>query len=393
MSEQQPYKTKRTPFLVAFTEQAGFKDTYGGEIGHIRLQAHLITPLDKPSTMVALFMHPIGGGSYLPMMNALAKAGVHVVWCDSRYRGTDSALIMEKVAVDMGKCIKELKDRYGYEKVILGGWSGGGSLSLFYQAEAEDPTVTCTPAGDPPNLTEENFIPADGIMLVAAHWARHQTFTQWLDPSVTDENNPDARDPELDIYNPDNPNQPPYTAEFLARYELAQIERNRRITSHVKAKLAQYKAAGEVNREYAFIVHRTMADPRWLDSTIDANGRKPNWCFLGEPHIVNDSPIGLARYCSSRSWLSQWSYDDANADGKKCANRISVPALVVGNTDDDGITPSHTHGLYNAIKHNNKELHWIEGANHYYFGQPEKAVEAANLCAKWLLEQGFLESN
>jgi len=30
-----------------------------------------------------------------------------------------------------------------------GGWSGGGALSLFYQAEAEDPRVTHTPAGEP----------------------------------------------------------------------------------------------------------------------------------------------------------------------------------------------------------------------------------------------------
>ena len=27
------------------------------------------------------------------------------------------------------------------------------------------------------------------------------------------------------------------------------------------------------------------------------------------------SPVGLARFCSLRSWLSQWSYDDANGGG------------------------------------------------------------------------------
>ena len=27
------------------------------------------------------------------------------------------------------------------------------------------------------------------------------------------------------------------------------------------------------------------------------------------------SPVGLARFCTLRSWLSQWSYDDANGDG------------------------------------------------------------------------------
>ncbi len=392
MASTKQYKTERIPFLIVFDEKAAFKDTYAGEIGRIALAAHLIRPVGKPSGTVAVFMHPIGGCAYLPMMNTLAKAGIHMVWCDSRYRGTDSALIMEKVAIDLGNCIKELKSsRFNYEKVIMGGWSGGGSLSLFYQSEAEDPSVTSSPAGDPPDLTIQEFIPADGIMLIAAHVARHRTFTQWLDPSVMDEDNPEERDVELDIYDPANPNQPPYSAEFLARFEQAQIERNRRITARVKDKLAEYRANGEINREYAFVVHRTMADPRWLDSTIDPNGRKPDWCFLGDPKIVNDSPVGLARYCSLRSWLSQWSYDDANGDGINCARRITVPALVIGNTADDGITPSHTHALFEAVGHDNKELHWVQDANHYYFGQPDKAAEAAALCLDWLQRKQLIE--
>ena len=385
------YETERHPVLVVFDEGAPFKDTYAGEIGRIALKAHLIKPVGKPSKTVAVFMHPIGGGSYLPLLNTLAKAGLHVMWCDSRYRGTDSALIMEKVVVDLGNCIKNLKERHGYEKVILGGWSGGGSLSLFFQAEAENPTVRETPAGDPPDLTQQSFVPADGIMLIAAHLARHRTFTQWLDPSVVDEDNPENRIQELDIYDAENPNQPPYSADFLERFAEAQIERNRRITARVKDKLAEYRANGEVNREYAFVVHRTMADPRWLDPMIDPNERKPNWCFLGDPKIVNDSPIGLARYSSLRSWLSQWSYDDANGDGVESAKRISVPALVIGNTADDGITPSHTNQLYESIGHDNKEIHWIQGANHYYFGQPDKAAESAVLCVDWLTRQNLLD--
>jgi pimeloyl-ACP methyl ester carboxylesterase len=235
------------------------------------------------------------------------------------------------------------------------------------------------------------MVPADGIMLIAAHLARHRTLTQWLDPSVLDEDRPEEREVELDLYDPANPNQPPYTADFLRRFEQAQIERNRRITRRVREKLAAYRAAGEPDREYGFVVHRTMADPRWLDPTIDPNGRRPNWCFLGDPKVVNDSPIGLARFCSLRSWLSQWSHDDARGDGIACAQRITVPALVIGNTADDGITPGHTKQLYAAVGHGDKELHWIEGANHYYFGQPDKCAESAALCADWLRRKGFID--
>jgi len=389
---QSKYAYDRSPYIVVYEDKSPFKDTYAGEIGMVSLTCHLLAPKDHPSDTVVIWSHPIGGGFYLPMMAALAKAGVHVIYCDTRYRGIDTALIMEKVIADLGAVVRDAKERLGYKKIILGGWSGGGSMSLYYQAEAEDPTVTTTPAGDPYDLTAKNFISADGIMLVAAHHARHITFTEWLDPSVTDENDPENRDLELDIYNKDNPNQPPYSKEFLERYRAAQVARNRRITGWVKEKLATYKANGEANREFGFVVHRTMAEPKWLDPTIDPNDRQPNWCFLGDPEVVNDSPVGLARFCSLRSWLSQWSYDDARADGVKCAARTSVPTLVVGNSADDGITPEHTKRLYEAVPHDRKQLKWIKGANHYYFGQKDKAAEAAQTCADWLASEGLLDA-
>lgn len=381
---------ERIPYLIKFKDNSPFKETYGGEIGVTTLKAHLLRPTAKDSKTVVVFMHPVGGGEYLPMVNSLTKAGNHVIYCQSRYPGNDCTLIMEKVVIDLGACIRDAKERLGYEKVILAGWSGGGSLSLFYQSQAENPTITHTPAGDPVDLTAQKLIPADGIMLLAAHVCRAHTFTEWIDPAVLNENDPTVRDPELDIYNPKNPNQPPYSEEFLKKYRAAQIERNRRITRWAKSKLQQLRDADRPADEYSFVVHATMADPKWLDSTIDPNDRKPNWCFLGDPQVVNNNPIGLARFCSLRSWLSQWSYDDTNADGVKCAGEITIPALVIGNSADDGITPMHTHRLYDAIAHDNKQLTFIQGANHYYFGQPHKMQEAIAVCNKWLEEQSLV---
>ena len=60
--------------------------------------------------------------------------------------------------------------------------------------------------------------------------------------------------------------------------------------------------------------HGTVADPRWLDPTVDPNERTPGTSYLGDPQVVNMSPVGLARFCTLRNWLSQWSYDDAGAD-------------------------------------------------------------------------------
>ena len=382
---------ERTAYLMLFQEKsAGFKDVYGG-VDHVVLRSHLMRPAASQSKTVIIFMHPIGGGEYLPLPMALAKAGHHVIYCQSRYPNNDTALIMEKVALDMGECIRDAKERLGYEKVILGGWSGGGSLALFYQRQAEHATVISTPAGDPPNLQEENLIPADGMMLLAAHVSRALTLTEWMDASILDETNPDIRDPELDLYNPDNPNQPPYSVEFQKRYQAAQIARNRRITAWVKAKLEALRTQGKPNEEFAFTVHGTMAAPVWLDNTIDPNERRPNTCFLGDPKVVNNSPIGLARFTTLRSWLSQWSYDESNANGVDDAASMSLPTLVINNAADDACTPSHAKRLFDAVANNNKEFVEIIGATHYYLGQHEQLRQAEQACTLWLRKQGLTD--
>lgn len=381
----------RTPYLMLFEEKTtGFKDVYGG-VDFVVLRSHLMRPENSSSKTVILFMHPIGGGEYLPLPLALAKAGHHVIYCQSRYPNNDTALIMEKVTVDMSECIKDAKQRLGYEKVILAGWSGGGSLALFYQRQAQNTTISSTPAGDPPNLKTHELIPADGMMLLAAHVSRALTLTEWMDASILDEANPDIRDPELDLYNPDNPNQPPYTEEFQNRYQAAQIARNRRITAWVKEKLASLRAQGRNNEEFAFTVHGTMAAPVWLDKTIDPNDRKPGTCFLGDPKIVNNGPIGLARFTTLRSWLSQWSYDDSNANGIDDAANMNLPTLVISNSADDACTPSHAKRLFAALANPNKEFVEIAGATHYYLGQPEELLKAEQACTRWLREQGMTD--
>lgn len=391
MEAAQKYEYDRVPYMIVFQEQAKFKDTYAGRMDFVGLEAHLLRPKNRPAKTVVIFMHPIGGGAYLPMVSALAKQGYHVIYCNSRYRGVDSALIMEKVVLDLGACIKDAKSRWGYEKVVLAGWSGGGSLSLFYQAQAEKPTVEYTPAGDPPDLTRAGLEPAQGMMLLAAHISRAGTLTEWMDASIIDETDPFTRDATLDIYDPQQAEKPPYSAAFVQRYRDAQIARNRRITAWVKQRLEDFRNKGLLYEEFAFVVHGTMADPRFLDVTLDPNDRPVGWCYLGDPRTVNNGPVGLARFNTLRSWLSQWSYDDSNADGLKAAAALSVPVLVIGNSADDACTPSHTHRLFNAVRHDNKQLHEIKGANHYYFGQPDKMAEASARCSDWLQENGFAD--
>ena len=52
------------------------------------------------------------------------------------------------------------------------------------------------------DLSSASLIPADGLLIMAAHASRAKIFTEWLDPSVLDEGDPSKRDVELDLFDP-----------------------------------------------------------------------------------------------------------------------------------------------------------------------------------------------
>jgi pimeloyl-ACP methyl ester carboxylesterase len=341
---------------------------------------------------VFVFMHPSSTLHLLPLPVALANAGLHVLCAGSRYAKNDSALIMEKVACDLGAYIRHAREDLGYRKVVLVGWSGGGSLALFYEAQAENPTVTQTPAGDPCDLRAANLQPADGIVFIAAHLSRAETLTEWLDPSVLDELAPDRREPELDIYDPRCPHRPPFDAAFVARFRAAQISRNRRITSWAEALLDTLKRRNDGEIERAFVVHRTMCDVRWIDPTIDPNGRRANWCYLGDPRTANVGPVGMARFTTLRSWLSQWSYDRSNARGPLNAARVrAVPVLQIVNGADDAVPATHNPAIRAALAAPDREYVEIEGATHYYLGQAGELQTCRDTVVAWSRRKRLLE--
>lgn len=374
----------REPYGFAHKEVTKIKDVYGGPTGSVFVECMRIRPAEVDSKSVILFSHPVGGGSFLPMVTALAAAGRHIIYCNTRYRGNDTALVLEKCVLDLGACIADLKKRFGYETVILGGWSGGGSLSMFYQDQAEHPTITHTPAGDEADLVGAKLQPADAILLLAAHVSRNVTLTEWMDPSITDEDRPYERNVDLNIYDPACPNQPPYSAEFVERFRAAQIARNRRITARVKATLAALKAKGDDYMERPFVVAGTMCDVRWTDPAQDPSDRPAGTCYLGEPRVANDGPVGLARFTTLRSWLSQWSYDDSRAHGEKNAANISCPVLVINNTADLACTPSHANRLFEAVASKDKRLVQIDRADHYYMDRKELLPQAVQTVCDWL---------
>jgi len=382
---------RRTPHLVVTREQAARKDVYGSVGDHVVRQVQLLRG-ERDSDTIVVAMHPVGSPAYLPLFPELARTGLHVLGCANRYSMGDSALQMENVLLDLGACIRDAKERLGYEKVVLAGWSGGGATMMGYLGQAEQPHIKLTGAGEPTALADTELPVADGILHLAAHLSRHKLLTDFLDASVTDEIDPDHnRDAEFDLYDPRNPNQPPYSADFLEAYRARQVARSRKITAFCQEKLADFKKAGRDHAEHAFVVHGTMADPRWLDPTIEPNGRRPGWSYLGDPAIANTSPGALMRFTTTRSWLSQWSLDTAQVDAQDGASRISKPAFILMNGKDDAVPTSHPQLVFDAIRHDDKELVELPDANHYFTGEDQGShlATAADLVHDWMTRHGF----
>ncbi|MFT4585494.1 MAG: pimeloyl-ACP methyl ester carboxylesterase [Gammaproteobacteria bacterium] len=392
MSPPETAPWERQPIVIRFSETTKFVETYGfsGSQGMVTLEGQRLLP-ETHSETVYLFMHPSATLQMLPMPQALADAGIHVICAASRYPKNDTALIMEKVIADLGQYVRYAREELGYSKVILVGWSGGGSLSLSYQSQAEAPSITHTPAGDEYDLVAAKLQPADGVIFIAAHLSRAETLTEWLDPSVTNELDPDERDQELDIYSANCPHRAPFSADFVQHFRTAQIARNRRITAWVDELIDRLAKRNDGEIERAFIVHRTMCDVRWIDPSIDPNGRKPNWTYLGDPRVANSAPAGLARCTSLRSWLSQWSYDRTQAKGVDGARRIkNTPVLQIENQADDAVPATHNPIIHAALATADKEMVSINGATHYYAGQPEHMAQCIDAVIDWSRRKGLL---
>lgn len=373
-------------------EAASFKEVYGfaGSQGVVNLEGIRTMPAGRPSRTLVVMMHPTSSLQVLPVPRALAEAGVHVLCAGNRYFRNDTPLIMEKVAVDLGVYVKHAREVWGYEKVVLLGWSGGGPLALFYQSQAQEPSVTHTPAGDPADLTSAGLSPADGIIFQAANISRARLLSQSIDPSVTDEHDPDTRNAELDLFDPGNPNKAPFSADYIAHYRAAQLARMRRRTDYVKETLEMLRKKGGKEQERGILTHRTMADLRYVDPAVDPSDRPPGVCVSGDPESANSGPVGWARYSTLRSWLSQWSIFDSNVNGAEAAAAITVPLMVMENSADEACPPSDPREIFAAAGSKDKVMHVLKGAKHYYQGQPELLAQATTLTLDWMRARKLL---
>lgn len=329
------------------------------------------------SAVAAIVVHPTSNfmGHYL--MPHLPAAGMSLLALNTRYVANDSMLLFERVIQDLGAGVRFLRGE-GFRKIVLLGNSGGASTVALYQAEAETLTIADTPAGDPIDVAPEDLPPADGIALFGAHPGRMHIMEAWIDASVIDEADPLSADPALDVYDPAH--GPPFSAGFVARVRAAQKARTARITARARARLRHLRARAGGPGDEAFVVYRTMADPRVLDRTLDPNDRPPE-SIWGDPRAINYGANNVGRFTTLTSWLSQWSAE-SRADGPRCLARTSVPVLNLEFSADSAVFPGDVR-LWSEAAGDRETYRKIVGATHYMDGQPELLAETVETIASW----------
>ena len=106
---------------------------------------------------------------------------------------------------------------------------------------------------------------------------------------------------------------------------------------------------------------------------------------------MNVGPVGLARFSTLRSWLSQWSYDKSNGKGAQNAAKITaIPVLQIVNQADDAVPATHNPIVRAALATPDKEYVEIQGGTHYYLGQPQQLKRCIDTVMDWSRRKGLL---
>jgi pimeloyl-ACP methyl ester carboxylesterase len=209
------------------------------------------------------------------------------------------------------------------------------------------------------------------------------------------------------MYNPDNgwrpwPEHSSYDPAWVAKYRAAQRDRVARIDAVAKQSIADSETAGRqlseihkdtnletwrdlrARRVFAkyLTIYRTLADPAYLDLSIDPDDRPMGSLFaFPDPFEANYGRGGLARTMTARGWLSTWSGLSSHAKLADTMPKVTVPTLLVHPTGDTEIRVWQAKEIVDAAGADDVTYLEMKGAPHYLEGH---RVEAMAAVAEWI---------
>ena len=220
-----------------------------------------VTPVER--SQIGIFvMH--AGGDYLQFSacTELSKRGYRVLCANNSTSktGFTTDRSTDRILLDAKLGVAYLRKYPGIRKVVLLGHSGGGVLMSSYQNIAENGLKACQGPEKILKCSDSlaGLPPADGLMLIDSNWGHGAMMLFSLDPAVVSEENAQALNPELDLFNPKNgfnPKGSTYSDEFIRKFLTNVGKRNNQLIKNALDRLEKINAGkGRFSDDEPFIV-------------------------------------------------------------------------------------------------------------------------------------------
>jgi pimeloyl-ACP methyl ester carboxylesterase len=379
-----------------------------------------VPPSHTPRTVI-IMAHPRGDFFQHYSIPYWVGAGFAAFAQNTRYLNNDSMMLHENLLIDLAAGIRFLREEHGFERIVMLGNSGGGSLFAYYDAEARKARgsrVAAPPGGGPPDLNNFELPVADAFIILAAHPGQGKVLMGSLDAAVVDEHDPFASDPALDMYDERNgfrspPAESRYDREWLRNYRAAQHARVGRIDTIARRHIEEARTARLASRADGFgqqpteyrnfmqrrmmaprimVVYRTLANPNYHDLTLEPSERILGSIFAARPDLFNYHAFGLGHVVTPDAWLSTWSGLSSYANLERNLPLVSVPTLVVGADGDQDVFLSDVRSEFELSAASDKRLEFIEGADHFMRaggtkGKDDPRPRLMELLTEWTRER------
>lgn len=399
---------------VVATTGASFAQSNPAYIRLLPAAGALYRPDSGPAPHVGLIvMHRTANFLTHPACTELSRRGFLVLCMNSRFANNESQVRWELIALDVKAGMDFLRKQPGITKVVLFGHSGGGPTMSFYQALAENGTVYCR---DPKRLVPctddfSGLTPADGIVFADAHPGQPVMVMRALMPAANEANPPNAPlVADLDPLNPANGYSASgvshFSDAFVTRYLEMQASRLGRIIDDAQQRLTRIKEGSYPYPDDDIVIIPRAGNPgagpygtiyiNQLDPTIVRMNHtvKPQKVLKNDGSIVTEIAKSVivpdptlpkealsfgmgTKILTLRSFMSANAVRATNsADGidhcssnnsTTCAiQSISVPVMFAGMGAFVFVRDNEV--FYEVAKSRDKELIYIEGANHGFTG-------------------------